>query len=171
MVEKKLNRKGFSLAELLLAIAILLLATGIVAAGIPAAISAYRKVVDAANAQVLLTTATTCLRDELDMSPEVQIAGDVITYVDEHGWQCIMKNGSSLKGILVSRSSNNKTEDQLLVSDSAASKKFYIVYESVSKSGNVVTFTNLQVKKKDDDSAVSDVKLDRYSVHIIKQGY
>ena len=55
---KRLNsRTGFTLAEVLITVLILLMITAVVAGGMPVAANAYYKVVDAANAQVLLSTA------------------------------------------------------------------------------------------------------------------
>ena len=56
---------GFTLAETLLAVLILLMVSGIVAAGIPVAKKAYEKVVLAADAQLLLSTTVAELRDEI----------------------------------------------------------------------------------------------------------
>ena len=55
---------GFTLAETLLAVLILLMVSSIVAAGIPSARRAYEKVVLASNAEVLLSTTITTLRHE-----------------------------------------------------------------------------------------------------------
>ena len=48
------NRNGTTLTELLAALLIMLMVTSIVAGGLPAAVRAYRKVVDTANAQILM---------------------------------------------------------------------------------------------------------------------
>ena len=48
--------KGFTLAETLLAMIILLMVTSVAAGGIPAAVRAYRNTAEAANARVLMTT-------------------------------------------------------------------------------------------------------------------
>jgi len=61
----KKNRGGFTLAETLIAVLILLMVAGIVAAGIPAASNALTKAVDASHAQLLLSTTMTSLRNEL----------------------------------------------------------------------------------------------------------
>lgn len=76
------KRAGFSLAETMLAVLILLLVSGIVAAGIPAAKNAYLNVVVGANAQVLASTAINALRDELGMAWDVEpdADGKGITY-------------------------------------------------------------------------------------------
>ena len=81
MGKKKLkNRGGFTLAETLLAVAILLLVSAIVATGMPAAKNAYEKVVLASNAEVLLSTAASALRDELGTAWNVQTKGTGVTY-------------------------------------------------------------------------------------------
>ena len=81
MAKKKLkNRGGFTLAETLLAVTILLLVSAIVATGMPAAKNAYEKVVLASNAEVLLSTAASALRDELGTAWNVQTKGTGITY-------------------------------------------------------------------------------------------
>ena len=56
MILKLNNEDGFTLAETLMTVLIMLLVSSVIAAGIPAAAKAYRKAVDAANAQVLLST-------------------------------------------------------------------------------------------------------------------
>ena len=73
---RKLNQKaGFTLAETLVTILILLMVSSIVAGGIPAATNAYYKAVDGANAQVLLSTAATALRDELGTARDITVSG------------------------------------------------------------------------------------------------
>lgn len=65
-IRKKLKTaSGFTLAETLLAVLILLMVSVIVATGIPAAKNAYEKVVMASNAEVLLSTTISSLRNEL----------------------------------------------------------------------------------------------------------
>ncbi len=61
----KLNRAGFSLTELLAAVLILAMVSTVVAGGIPVARDAYRKVTVSANAQVLLSTTISALRNQL----------------------------------------------------------------------------------------------------------
>ena len=61
----KRGRAGFSLTELLMVLAILALVTTVVATCIPSAQRAYVSATDASNAQILLSTTTTRLRDVL----------------------------------------------------------------------------------------------------------
>lgn len=82
LVKKLLSARGFTLAETLICVLILLMVAGIVGAGIPAASNAFTKAVDAANAQVLMSTTITVLRNELSTATEVQPGDDgkTITY-------------------------------------------------------------------------------------------
>lgn len=59
------DSRGFSLAETLLAVLILLLVSVVVATGMPAATNAYNKVILGANAKVMLSTVITALHDEI----------------------------------------------------------------------------------------------------------
>ena len=54
------SKKGFTLAEVFIALLIMLMVSAVVAAGIPAASKAYDKTVTAANAQTLLSTTLSC---------------------------------------------------------------------------------------------------------------
>lgn len=78
--QKLKSQRGFTLAETLLAVLILLLVSTIVANGMPAATNAYRKTVLAANAQSLMSTTVAALRDELGTAWNVTVADNVITY-------------------------------------------------------------------------------------------
>ncbi len=71
---KQRNSAGFSLAETLMAVLILLMVSAVVAAGMPMAREAYEKAVDSANAQTLLSTTVAMLRGEL--SEARYISGD-----------------------------------------------------------------------------------------------
>lgn len=87
------SRLGFTMAELLLTVMILAIATGLVAAGIPLAVRVYDKVVDSANAQVMLSTGMTVLRDELGMAYDVQTLSDTkVAYTSGRtGGECIIQ--------------------------------------------------------------------------------
>lgn len=81
-IRKKCNSAGFSLAEALVTVLILLMVSAIVAAGMPAAREALQKAVDAANAQTLLSTTATALRAELCEAADVKTdaAGQVESF-------------------------------------------------------------------------------------------
>ena len=83
---KRLRRRGgFSLAETMLALLILLLVTIIVVTGIPTAIRIYQEAVDNANAQTLLSTSMVRLRDELCTASEITVTDSSISYRDDDG--------------------------------------------------------------------------------------
>ena len=67
--EKTKNAWGFTLSEVLVAVLILVMIT---ATALPAALNAYKNAVDAANAQVLLSTAVNALRAELSTAWDVE---------------------------------------------------------------------------------------------------
>lgn len=80
MIAKRIkNNGGFSLPELLAAVAVLVIMT---AGLMPAAVRAYQNAVDAANAQALLTETVNALRSELSTAWDVKVSDDgkTITY-------------------------------------------------------------------------------------------
>lgn len=84
--QKLHSQSGFTLTELFATIVILLLVAGVVAGGVPAAVRAYEQVVDGANAQLLLSTTMTVLRDELGQATCADdSAGTSVTTTDEFG--------------------------------------------------------------------------------------
>ena len=70
------DNRGFSLAETLLAVLILLLVSVVVATGMPAVTNAYNKVVLGANAKTMLSTAVTALHDEIGTAWQVENSTD-----------------------------------------------------------------------------------------------
>ena len=150
---KKLrNNKGFTLAETLLAVLILLLVSTIVATGMPAAKNAYEKIIVAANAQILLSTGATALRDELGTAWDVKIeddgsktSGAFVTYrsSDTGAKSRIYLNVDDKKIYIQEYAKNeylNVTEgtsigtERLLVSDKAATNGLVITYSVIKKS-------------------------------------
>ncbi len=81
--KKMKNRSGFSLAETLIAILIILLVSSVVAAGMPAAQRAYVNVQVSADAQLLLSTTLTELRNELATATDIKLA--VAAAVEDEG--------------------------------------------------------------------------------------
>ena len=73
------NCKGFSLGEMLITVLILMLASVIMATGMPAAKNAYEKVVIGANAKALLSTTISALQDELAIAQDVMVMPDGTT--------------------------------------------------------------------------------------------
>jgi len=76
------SKTGFSLAETLVALIIILLVSSIIAAGMPAAQRALVNVRESANAQMFLSTTLNELRNELATASSINANGNEITYVN-----------------------------------------------------------------------------------------
>lgn len=154
------GRRGFTVAEVLLAMLILLMATAVVAAGIPAAANAYHKVVDSANAQILLSTTMTRLRSELSTASQVQYDGTTITYLDPTGSRSVLtltayrQDSQDVPGIYLQEYADVIPDSDLykhpLVSRAAADRSLYVTYRIESYTGGVITFADLSVNKAGD---------------------
>jgi len=186
---RKLNQQnGFSLAEMLVAVLILLMVSAVVAGGIPAASNAYSKAVDAANAQVLLSTAATALRDELGTAKNVSVSGKTVRYYsadngnyselslgEKDGRSVIMLTsylGEKIKDSVSGTSSGSAADITLggentvqweLVSSAAITKKLGLTYDSVSFTDGMIAFNKLQVLKNSNVVA----ELDKLEIRVI----
>ena len=175
------SSKGFTLGETLLAILILLMVTTIVAAGIPVARDAYQKVVLASNAEVLLSTTISTLRNELGTAQDVKkpVAGTgekdntVITFYNP-------TRGSSSK-IYVADNGNKDimfqryySPDGLsfedydatpLIPPKTSTQDLYVTYDSVTYEEGIVTFSDLLVNRT--SGAESLASRDKLSIRVI----
>lgn len=153
-----LSRSGFTLAETLLAVLILLLVSSIVATGIPVVRNVYEKVVVASNAQVLLSTTVTALRDELGTAWDVSYEGGYLTYfsADTGAKSKIYADGN---GIVIQEyitTDGLNTQDnaigdpRYLVSAKAATSDLWVSFGNVSCTGAIVSITGLAVYQKSD---------------------
>lgn len=177
-IKKKLkSRSGFTLAETLLAVLILLLVSTIVANGIPMARNVYNNVIVGANAQMLLSTAITALRNELGTAQDVKIGTDIIYFKSSIGaysklsvdplkgiqlMDYVKEDGSAIpvKGSDKARDSHN------LVSDSAANKNLIVTYGGATISNDIIKFSNLEVKEKNGSKSTL-VKLDELNIRLV----
>lgn len=164
-IRKKLkSSKGFTLAETLLAVLILLLVSVIVANGIPAASNAYRKTVLAANAQSLMSTTVAALRDELGTAWDVSVSDNKVTYysadtgnrsvlgLDDDG---AIKLTEYVTTDNLNVADGSKGNERELTPSATLTKDLTITYTSVSYTYNstddfgVIEFTGLKVTPKD----------------------
>ncbi len=180
MFVKKLNsRSGFTLAETLICVLILLLISAVVASAIPVAGRAYKKITDSSNAEVLLSTTMTLLRDELDMATHVRT--EKADEEDPADNIIIFRSGKTGANTRISASGKSPFENGIyieyvnyngdtalagrpLVSPRTATNGLYTRYTSVSISGGTVTFTGLCVMKDGkvlagDESAAFSIRL------------
>lgn len=148
MRRKLNNQSGFSLAETLLAVLILLLVSVIVANGVPAARNAYEKVVIGANAKVLLSTAVSAMRDELATAREISVGKDaankdVITYFSaDRGATSEISIDSSTSEVMLQEyirkdpvtgaALSATAKPRYLVPKSAATDDLYVTYGTVT---------------------------------------
>ena len=163
------DKKGFSIAELLVAILILSMVSAVVAGGIPVARDAYNKITVSANAQVMLSTTISALRNELGTASAVYInrsSGEAIVYRSG-------KNGNISKiykgtyediqdAIMIheyydpdeSDAKKQKTKPRLLVPET---DDLYATFDGftlpIIKGDNIVIINGLTVKKKEGKSA------------------
>ncbi len=168
--KKLYSKSGFTLGEVLVAIIILLMMSTIVAAGVPLAKRAYDKVTVGANAEVLLSTTVTALRDQLGTAREVETPNNkTITYynadtnsrsklflgdadetdIKKQGILLQPYNGDEwyLKDEVSGAGGVLSSGDWRLVSSAAATNGMYVTYDSVAydNRNGLVTFTGLKV--------------------------
>lgn len=152
------NRKeaGFSLAETLMAVALLSLATGIVASGMSVVLDVYYKSIDVANAQVALSTTVTVLRDELSSAKNIEVSSNEITYVNAHtGVLNKIFNGDDTNIKLQAYANVESGNDAFLysiVSDKAITDSLNTSYDSVRYENGLIIIEGLKVTKKGNDS-------------------
>ena len=167
------DRSGFTLSETLVAVVILILVTSVVALGIPVAVNVYDRVVTSANAQVLLSTTMTCLRDELGTATDVSYTGTTISYKNSSGVESTIKLGNdagagttSEKGVFLQYVTvMDGTIVRRLVSDAAANKNLYMTYTIHGYADGVLTLENLEVKKLSDNSVMASIP--QYDIRVL----
>lgn len=183
-LRKLKNNAGFSLAEMLMAVLILLMVSVIVATGLPAARNAYEKTVIGANAQAMLSTAVSALRDELGTAWDVKIddnatktTGTYITYfkadtgtramlsnkgvVDDEGNavypSLVLQDNIAVENAFIHDALHKDGSARALVPD--AKTDLYVTYDSVSYSNGIVSIDNLKVCKQKDETKTAVAKL------------
>ena len=174
-IRQKLNTKaGFTLAETLLAVLILLMVSSIVAAGVPAARNAYEKAVLGSNAQVLLSTTVSELRDELGTAWDVEtdMYGDVYYFSADTGAKSklyVENNRIMLQRFVDADGLDVKSgEPAPLVSDAAATRDLYVIYDNVSYDADdgVITFSGLRVLRAATGDVLAETRKGKDSLKI-----
>lgn len=173
---------GFTLAETLLATILLLIASALLVTGIPVAFNAYKKVTLTADANVLISTAMTELRDKLAFSENVSVDENkkIINFSGNNGREYVLRFDAVKNGLYLQDLTENDynpedsnvyiNDSHLLVSDETAAKDLCVDYTSVEKHGDVLIFSNLGVyRKSDTNHAVAKplVLIEEYDVRLI----
>ncbi len=157
---KKLKSSGgFTLAETLMTVLILVMVAGVVAGGIPAAVRAYSKAIDAANAQVLISTTVNALRGELTTAKDVHFNSGNLIYISSstQSKTKLYKEGENgpimVQDFLQFDESGPQAgaTPRRLVSKSAATNNLQVTYDKVEwateQENEVLVFNNLKVTK------------------------
>ncbi len=150
------DQRGFTLSETMIALLIMVLVFGVVTAGIPPAINALSKIVDSSNAQLLMSTTMTRMRDELGKADDVSFSGNSISYTGSDGLKRVIESvdTGNAPGIYLNQYAGSATTPQLttlLVSNEASNKNLYTTYQIDQVYANgVITISDLSVKKGSD---------------------
>ena len=176
------SKGGFTLVEMMLSLIILVMMTGIVAMGIPVAQETYTKAVTASNAQALLSTTTTELRNELGLAQDVQIDSDNHLYYRSGAgyWASITKPASEsggqglVKTVYFDDGTGNPdtrpatSKSQSLVSSQAATDSLYITFSDITYSPGAFTIKDLKVYQAGTDNVLASAGTDgKYTVRAL----
>ena len=178
------------MAEMLLAMLILLLASLIMVTGIPAAKNAYEKVVLASNAEVLLSTTVSALRGELGTARDVKAGepvndkdpaqeGTILTYrsLAREAYsrlfiESIKEGKSSHNVIMLQRYYDDlvpakTSEPEKLIRDKTATADLYVTYSAASynEETHIVTIKDLSVNRKSGSTGLA--KRDTVSIRVL----
>ena len=160
-IRRKLkSRHGFTLAEVLMAVLILLMVSSVVAGGVPVAANAYYKVVDAANAQMLLSTTVTKLRRELAFASDVYPKSGVVeSYTNGESGQ-ISKPISDDTGIKLEWGDDDDKHQEPLVREAAATKGMYAAFDRIifDQDTGFFKIQNLRVQKDGYNNPLASVQ-------------
>lgn len=163
---------GYTLAEALVVLLILLMVTGTVVAGITAAQSAYFNVVDAANAEVLFSTTMTALRDELGTAKRIVVDGETgaLKYYESATLKCLVTlDDSAGDGVRIVYLNGSLTPDDTrtvqLVSRAAATAKLHTELEDITYADGAFRIRGLVVYK---DSVTAPLAGDTEDVFSIR---
>lgn len=171
---KKLKcRAGFTLAETLLAVTILLLVSVIVATGMPVAKNAYEKVMLSSNAETTLATAVAALRDELGtawkaqerkdggvsyisadtgMRTELYLDGneiEVFEYSDVNTKEAFITGTTSVEGDGKPAREKGKARQLVFQSDADKVSKLTLKATGITLKDDTVTISGLSVSTND----------------------
>ena len=162
------NQAGFTLAETLLAILILLMVSAIVATGVPSAKNAYEKVVLASNAQVLLSTAMTELRNELGTAINITKGSNndnsELYYTNSFTGTKSRIYKSTDGTIMVERNAG-VVDGVPLISKQAATGDLYVTYASIVYNTGSVTVSGLSVNRTSGTTGLT--RRDTFSIHVL----
>ena len=156
---------GFSLAEVLVAVLILLMVSEVVVGGIPSAIQAMDKITRASNAQALLSTTLIRLREELTTATDVEITGiNEVNFKDTYGIGSKIKYTSE-KGLTIKKGT---LDEYPLVSDAASNKDLYVECKfSGNSTTGIVLVNDIKVKRKNYSGSPDIASAQHYAIQVL----
>ena len=188
MKQKLRSSGGFTLVETLLSVLIMLLVTTIMMMGIPAAASSYERVVRASNAEVLLSTAVTALRNELGTAQDIETSGTttIIYYSPTRGASSMiyLDNDQEDYGIMLQRyyfdASDYTMTDGIVpaaeqmvpytgIDRQSRIDDLYVTFASVTynETTGIVTINDLSVKRVSGDGVEALTSRDVLSIRVL----
>ena len=171
--------KAFTLSETLVTIIIVMLVSSIVAVGIPAASNAYKNVVRASNAEILLSNTMISLRNELGMARDITVSQKKVTYYNPmyDSYSSLNSDNRDIKyrrfeadGLILDSSSTTNHSDEVLftsIVSSETEETMHVKYAGVEHKGGVITFSGLEVLDKSGNPI--GVKRDSYVIRVITE--
>ena len=174
-MKKLKSNSGFTLAETIIAVGLVLIVSGMLVTGLPRAMTAYQNIVDSADAHTLISTTMIELRDKLVFARNLEIQSDnkTIHFIGNDGREYSLDhtdNGlqlTDMSPLEVGRVTSIKDSTRLLVSNSASSGKLIAKYDTVTydQAGKYLSFINLQVCRKSEDKCM--VTVPKFDVKVI----
>lgn len=165
-------QSGFTLVEMLMTVLILSMVSAVVAGGLPMAVSAYTNVVNTANAESLLSTAMTRLRDELGTASHVTPEENGVSYRRSDGSAAkiclgvLNENGDRTnEGESDDRGERTDDQPRMLIQEyigianlpedlknprvfaEMSNENLYVNYSGLSYKDGILSFTGLVVEK------------------------
>lgn len=139
------KKTGFSLIETVVSLLIIVLMSGMMVTGIRLAVKVYTTVVDKANAQVLLTTTETILRNELSSARNIKEETDGISYQNNVTGQ---KFTLSSPDADILKTQDGKT-GRRLIQPTTGTKNLHIKFKTIKLSADrrYITVSGLRVTK------------------------
>lgn len=155
IIKKLHSNAGFTLAEVLMTVIIMLLVSSVIAVGMPAAARVYAKAVDGANAQALLSTTVNALRSELSTAWGVELDDDTIIYYSpKTGAKTSLSPGSEsivLQDYIAYGGTTGRTNSVELISSQVRDRKFAVSYGTPTLDDYKISFDNITVSLIGDD--------------------
>ena len=147
------RRGGFTLVEMLVSLAVIAMLSLMLVSGTQLAVQANTTVTDQANAEVLMSTCITMLRNELSTAVGVEVDGSgVVTYQrSSTGYIVSLRSGaettSGSDGAMDKIMITEYGAERPFVSDVAATGGLCISYGKIEWADGKFTITNLAVRK------------------------